>query len=40
MARPSIKLPGFDPVPSALTRNSGPALRASYKERILMREKA
>jgi len=41
MARPRIKLPGFGPVPFAFTRNGGPpALPASSKKRILMREKA
>ncbi len=39
MARPRIKLPGFEPVPFAFTRNAGPALPASSKKRILLREK-
>jgi len=40
MARSHIKLPGFEPVPFPFTRNGGPALPASSKKRILMREEA
>ncbi len=40
MARPRIKLPGFEPVPSAFTVATAPALSTRPKERILMRGKA
>ncbi len=40
MARPRIKLPGFEPVPATFTAATASGLPASPEKRILMRGKA